>query len=94
MLRGLTARQFMEWRAYADLEPFDEERADLRAASIVQAIFNSPRRKKDRLKLKDCLLAFGDDAEPIPPEKTRAGIEQALDLCMLIFNQPEPKAGK
>jgi hypothetical protein len=38
MLRGLTARQFQEWLAYAAVEPFDEVRADYRAAQIAQMV--------------------------------------------------------
>jgi hypothetical protein len=61
MLRGITARQFQEWRHYADLEPFDEERSDARAASIVMAILNTaPRRKGSKLaELDACMLKFG-----------------------------------
>ena len=40
MLRGMTVRQFCEWRAYADAEPFDETRGDLRAAQIVATLIN------------------------------------------------------
>lgn len=86
MLRGMTARQFMEWRAYADLEPFDEERADLRTASIVQAVLNgsvlvaSHGKKPGRVKLKDCVLRFGTEAQDAaqPAEKRREQIKGAL----------------
>lgn len=95
----MSARHFHEWRAYDDLEPFDEERADLRAGSIVQAILNTNGRRKGQraYQLKDCVLRFGSAAQETPrtAEQAVAEISAAMDLCMLIFNSPaekEPKA--
>lgn len=91
MLRGMSAREFNEWRAYADLEPFDEARSDLRAASIVQALLNTRRPKgKPPYKLQDCMLRFGVDAEPQQqdPEKARQEIRRTMDVLMMIFNTP------
>ena len=92
MLRGITVRQFQEWRAYADLEPFDEERADLRAASIVQAIYNSPRKKKDRLKLQECMLAFGGAGEASEEQKLQQ-TRRTLDMVMALYG-PKGKMRK
>lgn len=95
MLRGMSASQFQEWRAYADLEPFDEERADLRAASIVQAIYNVNRRKGSRpIALKDCALVFGPNTEPAKPktvEQQRAEIRATLDILMAIHKPPSKR---
>ena len=38
MLRSLTAKQLQEWLEYAKVEPFDEVRADYRAAQIAQMV--------------------------------------------------------
>jgi hypothetical protein len=38
MLRGMSLSQLREWRAFADLEPFDEERMDIRFASLEHRI--------------------------------------------------------
>jgi len=46
MLASMSAAQFVEWRAYASLEPFDEERADLRAAIVAATIANVHRDPK------------------------------------------------
>lgn len=88
----MSAIQFQEWRAYADLEPFDEARADLRAGSIVQAFLNVHRRKgQPQVKLQDCVLRFGVTGEkPKTPEQARAEVGQTMDLLMLIFNSQEP----
>ena len=61
ILKDLTARQFMTWKLYAVLEPFDETRQDYRIASIVQMLFNTNRGKDQKpLKLEDALLKFGE----------------------------------
>jgi hypothetical protein len=93
MLGQISTRQFSEWRAYADLEPFDEERADLRAASIVQAIVNTSRRKgTPAFKLKDCTLLFNEGGDvPQTPERAREQTRLTLDMLMALYG---PKAKK
>lgn len=57
------------WEHYASLEPFDQKRADYRAASIVQAIANVFRGKKTKpVTLDDAVLRFGEDAEKKPKQ--------------------------
>lgn len=61
MLRSLTAAQFHEWLSYAKLEPFDEERADYRAAQIVQMILAVNMTKDKKVPtLDELVLRFGD----------------------------------
>lgn len=45
MLGELTSEQFAEWQAYESLEPWSEDRADLRAGIIASACL-APWRKK------------------------------------------------
>ena len=92
----MSARQFHEWRAYADLEPFDEERADIRAASIVQATYSVHRRKgAPPVKLKDCVVQFGAGAADSPKtvQQARDEIVAAMDFMTMIFAE-EPKKAK
>jgi hypothetical protein len=66
MLRRITMQQFMEWAEYSTLEPFDEVRADYRAASIVQMIANMNRDIKKHpnpFSIEDFVLGFGDSGE-------------------------------
>jgi len=66
MLGQITWRQFLEWEAFSELEPFDEERADIRSAQIVAALANIHRDRKKRrtpFKLSDFLLQFGDSTK-------------------------------
>lgn len=48
MLGEISSRQFSEWMAYARLEPFGEERADLRAGIVASVIANVNRGKKQK----------------------------------------------
>ena len=43
----MSARQFLLWMAYYDLEPFGEWRADVRAAQVSSYIFNTTRAKPE-----------------------------------------------
>jgi len=63
MLRGLTAKQFKEWITYAKLEPFDEVRADYRAAQIAQMILLVNLAKGAQVpKLNELILKFEEEA--------------------------------
>lgn len=62
--RGLTAKGFMAWEHYAQLEPFGEMRADIRIALLCQLIANVNRGPKQRpYELKDFLLDFSGERE-------------------------------
>lgn len=63
MLDGMNIRQFREWYAYAELEPFGEERADYRSAQVCAMIANANRdrkRKPTPYRVEEFLLKFGD----------------------------------
>ncbi len=59
MLDGLTVDQFLSWMAYYNVEPFGEERADLRSAIVACQIVNVniPKGKK-RAKVADFMPDF------------------------------------
>ncbi len=59
MLDGMPMQLFREWVAYYQWEPWGEERADLRTASIISTYVNSHRRKGASAKpLSDFVLNF------------------------------------
>lgn len=64
----MTAKQFMGWENYARLEPFNELRADYRAASIATVIANvnrDPKTRRDPYSYEDFRLKFDkDDVAP------------------------------
>ena len=79
MLRRHTAKWFRDWEMYYELEPFGEMRADFRAASIVQMIYNVNRGKDQKAKpLADFMLKFEEE-----PKKTQTWQEQVVMLKLL-----------
>ncbi len=46
MLAGMPDRIFAGWMTYANVEPFGEERADLRAGIVASVVANAMGRKK------------------------------------------------
>jgi hypothetical protein len=65
MLRAIPNRLFVEWQAYEELEPFGEERADIRAAAIERSLWNLwARPKEGGWELYRFLLPLGDQLEP------------------------------
>jgi len=84
--RSLTAKQFMGWEHYAQLEPFNELRDDYRFASIVQILANLYRAKNQRpYSLQDFVLQFG---EPEEAKKTTQTPEQQEMMMRLIMGVP------
>ena len=68
LLHGLTAKQFLEWQAYAALEPFGEERQDYRIASICSVMANIHRGSGKRaFEIEQFVLKFGDQ----PPKQPK-----------------------
>lgn len=76
LARRMPYRILREWQEYAILEPFGEERADLRAAIVATVIANVFRGKKQRpFKLSDFMPKFGGAAaaerrQPTPQQLT------------------------
>lgn len=59
MLASMSSRELSEWVAFYRVEPFGEERADLRSALQTATVANMKRGKGKRpFKLSDFLLKF------------------------------------
>lgn len=83
MLRSLTASQFNEWRAFYELDPFGEERDDVRFAAITHALWNIARDQSKHPKgwpLTEFVLAFGDN-----PVVTREPVKQSVETMTLLL---------
>ncbi len=79
MLDEIPYPKLQEWRAYADLEPFDEERKDIRVASIVKALWDIARDKKQHPRefdIKRFILPFGDSTAAATPTRNQTPQEQ------------------
>jgi hypothetical protein len=84
MLRQLTWTDFLGWLAYSQLEPFDERRADFRAASVVSMLANVNRDTKKRsspYKLDEFVIEF--DA-PFKPRDRTQSLEFQKSMLMAI----------
>ena len=61
----MDSREFAEWMAYNELDPFTRERADLRAGIIAQQIANANRGKGQRpFKPSDFMPEYGKAVKP------------------------------
>lgn len=68
LLTRLTSRELSEWMAYASIEPFGEQRADLRAALVASVIANAnrnPKKQPAAFTPSDFLL-FKEQTAPDP----------------------------
>jgi len=75
----ISAREFAEWAAYYQLEPFGEARADLRAARVAWAAFNAQRDKP--VDEEHFLLRFGD--QPKRSDEEQGQINRAAMAAIL-----------
>lgn len=67
MLKGMTAKQFIGWENYSIIDPFDEQRADYRAAQIVAMLAEVNRNHKKRKNpytIDEFLLQFKELKAP------------------------------
>lgn len=64
----IDAREFMEWAAYYQTDPWGGERGDLQAAIVASTIANVHRDpKKPAFKLDNFLLKFGQVRKRMGP---------------------------
>lgn len=54
----IDSREFAEWRCYYELEPWGEERADLRAGIIASTVYNIGKGKGRMLSPADFMPKF------------------------------------
>jgi hypothetical protein len=83
MLRGMTAYGLAEWMAYFELEPWGEERADLRAGIVASTLANIHRSDKTRAFSP---LDFMPYSEKIVRPISEAEIEAKLNDFMRIYH--------
>ena len=80
MLAGMSLPLFFEWMDYYDLEPFGEERADLRCGIIAHVIasVNAPKGKK--YKVSDFMPKFDKRSGPgaTRPKQSAAQMESTF----------------
>jgi len=79
MLDEISWEQFVEWMAFAQLCPFNEDRNEYRFASIVTMLANINRdtkKQKDPWQVDQFVMRFGDIPEPTSQKKKQTAEEQ------------------
>jgi hypothetical protein len=62
LLARISSRELTEWMAYFAIDPFGEERADLRAGIVASTLVNVNRGKRGKAaKPRDFMPSFGED---------------------------------
>lgn len=90
MLREIGWKRFLEWRDYADLEPFDRDTWQL--AHVAQLLFNihrDPKKHKDGLPLGEFLLKFDEEpkhAMAVQRQQTPEEMMRIIDGWVLVNN--------
>ena len=79
MLSEITSAQFAEWMAYSRLEPWGEDRDDLRMGIVASVIANSNRGKgKKPYKPQDFMPDFEPEDEAAAIERIRENLRKTL----------------
>jgi len=84
MLREMSFAEFQDWQQFAELEPFGEERADIRTASIVSTLANiwrDPKKHRQPYQMSDFFFRFGDSPEE---KKQPQSWEQMKNIGMMM----------
>ncbi len=87
----MSASEYAEWFEYYKLEPWGEERADLRAAGVSATIANVNRGKKGKTyQPSDFLLKFGKGGDVrMTPEQS---VKYAKHLSAMWQNEQRKKS--
>lgn len=60
----ISSAEFAEWIAFNNLEPFGEERADLRAGIIASTVANVGSQGRKQFKPQDFMPTYGPQRKP------------------------------
>lgn len=86
LLARISSRELTEWQAYYRLEPFGEERADLRAGIIASTMANTARDPKKHSKPfepREFMPQFDD--EPMDEEQEQEALWAKVNAVMFAL---------
>jgi hypothetical protein len=73
MLAQMSTEQLHDWMAYAEADPFTEQRADWRAAMVASTVANAFRGKQQRsFQPSDFMPKFGERRRIMTAEQMKA----------------------
>lgn len=85
LLARIDSRELAEWAAYYGLNPWGEERADLRAGVIASTVVNS-LSEKGGFKPSDFMPKYGPQPEEKP--KSMSELKSAAMVMAAMFKGP------
>lgn len=68
LLASISSRELTEWQAFYQLEPFGEERDDLRSGIVASTVANTardPKQHREPFLPRDFMPKFGDEDEEV-----------------------------
>lgn len=86
----LTSAELTDWIAYFNLEPFGEERADLRAGIVASTIYNVNRGKGRAMHPIDFMPKFDDSTRV---KKTPEQVWNVLESFTKDYQKAKEKRG-
>lgn len=90
MLAEVDGRQLTEWQAYAQIEPFGEERSDLRAAIVawtMAEVYRDPEKQKEPYPLEAFMPKFGDSSGERGSVKVKELSPEAQRFWLELLNE-------
>lgn len=85
--REVDSREFAEWMAYADVEPFGPEREDYRAgviAALTANVNRDPKQRQQPYDVEDFFPRYGHKEAP-PAEVTEDALSSKLTAWALAM---------
>ena len=77
----MTAGQLREWMSYYAMEPWGEERADLRAGIVASTVANVHRGRAHAFRPADFMPRFGEPARRQSPQAMLAVLRAAAEAA-------------
>ena len=87
MLAEIGTSQFLHWMAMNSIDPFTEERADLRSAIVAHTQYMMHRGKGRQLKIGD-FMPFAEDTSKI------TDVDQMAEAMLMLAKASEQGANK
>lgn len=83
--KWISPREFQKWKIYYEVEPFGEQRADLRAAMIICWLSNTLGNLKKDIQVSDVLPFIAESLITESPEDARDRRGAALERKMRAY---------
>jgi hypothetical protein len=81
LLASISSRELTEWLVYYSLEPFGDERADLRAGIVASTVANSvrdPKRQAKPFEPRQFMPRFEDEPDEPDPDALWAKVNAVM----------------